>query len=83
MGGLDCVHLKQCREEKTECGGLLLPGVCRGDMVMGLFHTPTLTVFQMMSKVARLLVVSTLVMVIVGPFKDMRSELSQSAGSQK
>lgn len=49
----------------------------------GLFHIPTLTVFQIMGKVARRLVVSPLVMVIVGCFKDMRSELSQSAGSQK
>lgn len=47
----------------------------------GLFHTPTLTVFQMMGKVARLLVVSPLVMVIVGRFKDMRSELDPRSSS--
>lgn len=40
---------------------------------MGLFHLPTvnlLTVFQVVTKVARLPAVSSLVMVIVGDFKE-------------
>lgn len=61
--------------ERSGYGRLLLSGVCRGEVAMGLFHLPTihlLTVFQMMSKVPRLHVISTLVMVVVG---DSRSEL--------
>lgn len=65
--------------ERSGYGRLLLSGVCRGEVAMGLSHLPTvhlLTVFQM-SKVPRLHVISTLGMVVVGDFqKDSRSELS-------
>lgn len=84
LNGGQCLHCPLCAFravlERSGYDRLLLSGVCRGEMAMGLFHLPTvhlLTVFQMMSKVPRLHVISTLVMVVVGDFqKDSRSELS-------
>lgn len=52
-------------------------------MVIGLFHLPTLTAFQEMGKVVRLRAVSTLITMIAGDFKDMRSQLSQCTRFQK
>lgn len=80
-----CVHCLLCAFravlQRSGCGGFLLSGVCRGEMVMGfsihLSSVHLLTVFQMMGRVTRCYMISTPVMVVVGDFqKDSGSELS-------